>query len=553
MEMQAWTKAMEYIGDLTWFGLVFEVKRKNLIQTEGVVGEAVAVAIAKKNEGVALTWLDQRRTIAWQQLLRLLKFSTPLEQLPQEPLILQLSHLAGDMLDSDDASSIGELSELDKQKRHCIAEDLDKCLKEARMRPEFKGFKITPGKDELLRICQQMNSRIIIINMAKHTCDALCIQQGRITNVVSLGKIYEIIQTASRDQLDILEKAGLRDGPRRPHKAAPKPKQYNMVHVLQILWQNVVHPVLQVLGCNVKVSVVRCSQILRSHFILLQIKLPLDQREHITWCATGPLASVPLDWAGPYDGQSPNLRDLAISSFIPFISALQQRVSTSASTSNQPKPSSTEILVFTEEHTLGHSALPGTKVELNHLKKIFTGSPHVKLIEGDSLHKESIEKVIQAIGMYTNVHLACHGSQKPNPLKSAFHLTPGNLTMDMLMRGKFEGKKLAFCSACQTAQGDEEVPDEHLYLAASMKIAGFDHVIGTRWSIKDDDAPAITNRFYRGIFRNDMLDYSQVAHALHVATWEHFEYLTQEKKLSIDDAVICLAAYIHVGSRPMHI
>ena len=57
--------------------------------------------------------------------------------------------------------------------------------------------------------------------------------------------------------------------------------------------------------------------------------------------------------------------------------------------------------------------------------------------------------------------------------------------------------ELAFLSACQTSVGDMKLPDEAVHLAAAMLAAGCKSVIGTMWSINDDDAPVVADEVYR--------------------------------------------------------
>jgi CHAT domain-containing protein len=47
---------------------------------------------------------------------------------------------------------------------------------------------------------------------------------------------------------------------------------------------------------------------------------------------------------------------------------------------------------------------------------------------------------------------------------------------------------LAFLSACETATGDREIPDdsEALHLAATLLIAGFQSVVATMWYVLID-------------------------------------------------------------------
>jgi CHAT domain-containing protein len=80
------------------------------------------------------------------------------------------------------------------------------------------------------------------------------------------------------------------------------------------------------------------------------------------------------------------------------------------------------------------------------------------------------------------VHLACHGVQDANDaLQSGFCLGDGRLTVAELMKLKLSSPFLVFLSACETAKGDETLPDQTVHLAAAMLFCGFQNVIGTMW------------------------------------------------------------------------
>jgi CHAT domain-containing protein len=81
------------------------------------------------------------------------------------------------------------------------------------------------------------------------------------------------------------------------------------------------------------------------------------------------------------------------------------------------------------------------------------------------------------------LHLACHGLQDSNPLKSAILLQDGRLTIEDIMQLNLTQAVLAFLSACQTAKGDRNAPDQAVHLAASMLFCGFRSVIGTMWCV----------------------------------------------------------------------
>jgi CHAT domain-containing protein len=80
------------------------------------------------------------------------------------------------------------------------------------------------------------------------------------------------------------------------------------------------------------------------------------------------------------------------------------------------------------------------------------------------------------------VHIACHGSQDSgDPLKSAFHLSNDNISVSDLMQLNLAGAYLAFLSACETAKGDHDQPDQAVHLAATMLFIGFKSIVATMW------------------------------------------------------------------------
>jgi CHAT domain-containing protein len=102
-------------------------------------------------------------------------------------------------------------------------------------------------------------------------------------------------------------------------------------------------------------------------------------------------------------------------------------------------------------------------------------SDHILLSDMCSLLDESSVHVL---------HMACHGVQDKNPLKSAFLLRDGKLSIERIMQLNLPCAVLAFLSACKTAKGDRNVPDQAVHLAASMLFCGFRSVIGTMWCVK---------------------------------------------------------------------
>jgi CHAT domain-containing protein len=130
------------------------------------------------------------------------------------------------------------------------------------------------------------------------------------------------------------------------------------------------------------------------------------------------------------------------------------------------------------------------------------------------------EDVIQLVPNATILHLACHGIQDvSNPLDSGFLMHDRIMQVGDLIRLNLPNARLAFLSACETAQGDMERPDEALHLAATMLYAGFKSVIGTMWSMGDVDGPVVAEIVYRELFAGagNTVDFDIVPYALDTA------------------------------------
>jgi CHAT domain-containing protein len=91
------------------------------------------------------------------------------------------------------------------------------------------------------------------------------------------------------------------------------------------------------------------------------------------------------------------------------------------------------------------------------------------------------ERVSHCLESASFVHLACHGVQDDNSLESGFYLGDGKLTVSKLMDLKLNNAWFAYLSACETAKGDKDQPDQVIHLAAAMLFAGFKSVVATMW------------------------------------------------------------------------
>ena len=63
----------------------------------------------------------------------------------------------------------------------------------------------------------------------------------------------------------------------------------------------------------------------------------------------------------------------------------------------------------------------------------------------------------------------------------------------------------------------KELEDESVHLAAGMLLVGYRGVIGTMWSIRDDDAPQVASDVYSHLLEALPPDPTRAAEALHLA------------------------------------
>jgi CHAT domain-containing protein len=233
---------------------------------------------------------------------------------------------------------------------------------------------------------------------------------------------------------------------------------------------------------------------------------------HITWCLTGPLTFLPVHAAGLYDAENaPKISDYVVSSYTPTISSLlavQRRSLKSDHTA--------QLLAVSQPATPGLNPLPGTVNEVNAIQTLRSpGQLHITRLDN---RDATVAAVLRHMKECNWIHLACHGVQDTtSPTESAFHLIDNPLTLKEIMKQSFTHTELAFLSACQTAKGDSELPEEAIHLAAGMLMAGYGSVVGTMWSIRDDDGPIIAEKFYKYLIDDAGGDSDRAAYALHDA------------------------------------
>ncbi|KZV68454.1 TPR-like protein [Peniophora sp. CONT] len=511
--MSAHSLIVDILPEIVWLGHSMKRRFEESSTTTSLITPAVHAAIGVNDLCQAVRWLEAGRSFIWSQTL---SFRNPLDAL--EELHPDLAHRLRTIYDQLQSSAhtsshsrpapitadhiFPGLSSHAKADHHRgLALEYEQILKDVRSRAGFEDYLRLKKLADLLPSSTLLDGPVILMNMDSTQCSALIISPNGSIATLALPELTLEKAEALRSQWQLylhqqcVRERGSIANCHRPHsKNTP-----GVVHILSCIWRWIVHPILQSLNLSGRQS--------------------KDERlPHITWCPTGPLTQLPLHAAGMYDQDSgPRIHDCVVSSYTPSLSALTRAIEANAK--RRPPPS---VLVVTQSETPGLSPLPGTVVEGERLGDVFSESRMTcSALTGE---RASTGIVRAYLDDHTWLHLACHGLQDPkDPLQSAFALHDGPLSLRDLMTTTADNAELAFLSACQTAVGDEKIPEESMHLAAGMLAVGYKGVVATMWSIRDDDAPLVVEAYYKkllGLRASGTLGRAETgaAYALHEAT-----------------------------------
>ncbi|QRV96023.1 CHAT domain protein [Ceratobasidium sp. AG-Ba] len=509
----AYSLAMETLPANIWLGTTIRHRLQNVARlNHNLVSEAAAEAIKFGQFHVALGWLEEGRSIIWNQILNL---RIPVDKLRKADEALaerlqEVSILLDQRQTEGRSEARTERTELATRNQHRLATEWEGLVQRARNIPGFEDF-LKPLKSSAL-VKASHSSTVVLINVHPSRCDALAIPYNSQTILhVPLPKItHQRIVGLSRRWANSFRSNEVRQRGFKTYAPTSNASQ-GLLHILAILWVDIVQPILERLGYGV-------------------VSDQNKERPRVTWCATGPLSFLPLHAAGIYQpGSKQKTFECVVSSYTPTISALLV---------NPPSPDDfAGIITVGQATTQGMSALPGTTEELDKIQSLAEGV-RITRLEGS---KAAHESVIQGMHEHSWVHLACHASQDlDDPTSSAFYLHDKPLDMATISQNPFKNAGLAFLSACQTATGVEELSEEAVHLAAGMLMSGYPSVIATMWSVRDQDAPIIAEKVYARLFDGGSPSTQHTARALHDAVAFLREMVGEEY-------VEAWAPYIHIG------
>ncbi|KIM20452.1 hypothetical protein M408DRAFT_82008 [Serendipita vermifera MAFF 305830] len=491
--LSAFGCAIDLLHQIAWPGMSLVNQHSQPAEAGNLVRYAVAVAIERQEYETAVQWSEYGRSIVWRNLLGLRNLDDLHKAHPE--LAMRLKYILQRLEGSLSNHNLPEQEELVslQDAAQKLATERDRILERVRRIPGFEYFLKAKTFDKLAPAAY--GGPVAILNVHELRSDALILiphsSQDKTTSIVHIplkSFSHDMSENLLRTLSQILSSIGARAPDEQGHESHIHDGKNSFKSILYSLWVHVVKPILDGLAYQP------------------------GNNSRIWWCASGSLAFLPIHAAGDYDsnGVGENILDYVVSSYTPTLTALL----------DQSQPDMTEdfqILTVAQPSTPHTLPLPGTEREVRLIKEIANNTRVKSLISDEA----TATRVLQAIRESNWIHLACHGMQNmSDPLKSGFLFHDRTLELSELIKEPLPKADFAFLSACQTAMGDENIAEESVHLAAGMLFSGCKGVIGTMWSIQDEDAPKVTKAVYERMLKDGQPNRKEAARALHEAVKE---------------------------------
>ncbi|MER7639102.1 CHAT domain-containing protein [Streptomyces sp. NPDC126522] len=377
-------------------------------------------------------------------------------------------------------------------RRMALAREWDGLVEEVRRLPGFEDFLRPPPLDTLLEAAR--SGPVVIVNVSRWRCDALVVTTAGVRSIPLTdltandvaGRATKYLEAlrgpaASPQQLTYIEQITLR-------KTVRRRRLETISATMEWLWDVIAQPVLAELGF---------------------LDPPKGEAlPRVWWCPTGLLSLVPLHGAGYHgsdDGRT--VLDRVVSSYTPTLRALRE--------AQQPRSggAAARMLFVGVPEVEGRLGMPE---ELEREKAVLSATfpEGFAAIDGSGATKEA---VAGALAAHRWTHVSCHGYQDIyNPSRAGLVLADGTLTIPRISSSRHSGE-FAFLSACMTATGGLNLPDEAITLASALNYTGYQHVLATLWSVPPATAAQVAELVYPRLLHDGKFSPDRAARALHEA------------------------------------
>lgn len=516
-------RAVALLPEASQIGQAIETYLDISREADNLLNYAISHVLKIRGIMASIHLLEQGRGTFWSRVHQIHSLTTTLvKEDPKDELKILCTWLEhktyGSPLEAERRLDvIGEHSH-----RRLLKAQLEERLPEIRQKPGLEYFLLSErfNEQDLSELAARVQGWIVVLLASSVSCDAILIAPGRTITHVSLQEVnQEKLEEMGRSlkvSLENLRKfadskssddgSTIYEGITEYYRYAPQPSPgragriatsdgCDPWEVIEWLWRKIAKPVIS------------CMRITLADG---------RDRPRVWWCSTGYFSMLPIHAAGLKSG--PSCSNYVVSSYTPTLRTLLNAFREMAPV----RRDNCQVLLGAVPRPFVGLPLPKTKEEVVRISKVIP--EHAKLfMDKDDVSCDpnalGLSWLSLSIGLQTGsiLHLACHGRQNPTyPLYSGFILRDRFATIRELMRIPAPSAFFAFLSACETAQGAEDRPDQAAHLAAAMLCLGFKSVVGTMWSMSDADGPEVAETVYRALFSgtSEMLDPNTIPYAL---------------------------------------
>ncbi|MEV4630381.1 CHAT domain-containing protein [Micromonospora sp. NPDC049523] len=524
LALEAYSVAVGLLPVLAWRGLERSVQEQRLAKSAGLGADAAAWALAAGQPRRAVELLEHGRQVLWSQAVQTRSDLSALAAAAPE-LAARLDETrraldgegaawstgapdTGDpgtrfeLLTMASGAGSATVGEADRLRR--LAERWERLLAEARSQPGFEEFLAAPRFETLRRAAD--HGPVIMVSTTRWRSDALVITPTEVHPVPLPWLDHDTVQSRAGALL-----AAQREAESGSGALARTHLRQTLISIQRWLWDTLAEPVCAALDEILGPAPTGIGP--------AQQDGPTGRRR-VWWCPTGPLTMLPLHAAGRYgagralrERRRPTVTARLVSSYTSGLGALLRARSGPA----PARPA--RVFAVGLAQTPGQAPLPAVADEL---RAVSENLPGVRLLSGPGA---TTSAVLAALGQHSWAHFACHARQDfDHPSASALHLSDGRLSVLDLSSspalaarsgaGATAGADLAYLSACRTAAGGRDLPDEAIHLTAALQLAGYRHVIGSQWAVSDRVAAQVAEAVYAHLTAGGEPDASGAAYAL---------------------------------------
>ncbi|KAF5662334.1 tpr domain-containing protein [Fusarium circinatum] len=340
---------------------------------------------------------------------------------------------------------------------------------------------------------------IIVINPS-FCCDAIIVRKDSISSFhlehLNMGTVYAMAKVLS----------WMRSHP--VARTRSKVMRSSLIVLLIWLWESFVEPIL-------------------AHLDLLRTPREGEKWPRVCWIATGILSQFPFHAAGIHSNRSyrsdepTSALDCIVSSYSSSVMSLIVAKENALKKTRKAHRNISMVLASMEEQTSSLRHLPYVREECEAIRNILSQSTQpIDIKEPKPLTRETILSALETCDIF---HFAGHGASfTKNPDNGCLYLADWKdnpLTVRDIagLQVYQRAPWLAYLSACSTGTNStDQLRDEAVHLVGAFQLAGFQHVIGSFWSVYDSRSRAVAEDFY-SFFDGQLGEGQDVALALHLS------------------------------------